>query len=547
MKCAVLISHVSDIGDYSGLEKIYHEEYLCSLDENSTSDAHHFYALEFSDIDQEKIDRLAESWFTNSYQQDLTLIQGISMGQVMHPTLFITLNMVYREYKCLEYWLNKFDIIYVSRSNHQFFNKLIPYFGPKIRYLEPRQQLVRVLSSTIDRELKSSPNSWKVILLYCLQTLFVRFLQNKILFINDWTYKKSAGKKPNALVINYGINVFKAAFFGWTGRNHRLPDNIVDDSIIENIRLNLTAQLPVSKRLLDYISCHINDTYIKNKKYYEENIFRYINLIKRYSPSKIIFPAEMYEPYVIGAYICRLHDVEPWLCLDGFLATPARKELIKYRYGDDSLFAGVLASGQSNYDYYSDGRFKRLRVLKIEPPLLDGLKKDGLNSSEFEIMFMSLMPLDCRLKGLHGSRVKSLVEMLLAAKKLAFKTIAIKLKDPSERIIADYSIKISGIDPGIVSVLSGPMADLIKRAKMIVGGMSTTLAEATFMGIPYIVYEPVHNGYSSLDIKLSRVVDQSLVARNLDDLVSILESGKSSVCASSEYMFDGTKLENLNF
>lgn len=336
----VLINHPSQFAKYQNIPKIYHEEYLAKLDIESNQ-KNLFYCLEFSEYEQEIVSRFSESWFLGENDEDLSVFGSVSWGHVIHSTVFITLVMAYREYRSIEFWLDRFDIIYVSKFQNKFFIDLMKNFEGRLKFIEDEEYYSNIISSSNDRILNIHSPRKIIKLLGYIQDLIKNRVQKKIIFINDWTYKNSVKKRKDSLMVNAGINIFRSVYFNACKHDLCCPDSIYDFIKEHEVKIKFSQ---LDSKFVNYLLEHIESHYQTNKNYFINSASNFIQIIKKYLPIKVVFPAEMYPDYVIGIYICRSENVEAWLCLDGFLATPSRPYFLKYSVGRESIFTGVIAA-----------------------------------------------------------------------------------------------------------------------------------------------------------------------------------------------------------
>ena len=76
------------------------------------------------------------------------------------------------------------------------------------------------------------------------------------------------------------------------------------------------------------------------------------------------------------------------------------------------------------------------------------------------------------------------------------------------------------------------------------GGISTAIWEASSIGIPYYIYEPLNMGLLDIQIKKSILFNQNKCARDLKELENKIRN-KSHFKINKSLMFDGTPLDEL--
>ena len=170
MRSAFLVQNINESKHFRNLEKIFLEDYMVLINEvdgrNSAEKVNYFYCINFSENDQSNLDWFSKAWFVDCKGRDLSDIEGISMGQVMHPTLFITLNMAYRAFLSMRFWLEKFEVIYMGRDCHPIFQRIAHYYGGRVKFIDSEFKFDPILSSCSERTFKIPPKR-KIILFLC--------------------------------------------------------------------------------------------------------------------------------------------------------------------------------------------------------------------------------------------------------------------------------------------------------------------------------------------------------------------------------------------
>ena len=80
-----------------------------------------------------------------------------------------------------------------------------------------------------------------------------------------------------------------------------------------------------------------------------------------------------------------------------------------------------------------------------------------------------------------------------------------------------------------IEILSGKFYEHVNSTRLIVGGISSAIAEAMIHEVPYVIFEPQENGYSDLCLEQSSVLDIKRIARTSEDLFRLVKDGRSSI------------------
>jgi hypothetical protein len=110
--------------------------------------------------------------------------------------------------------------------------------------------------------------------------------------------------------------------------------------------------------------------------------------------------------------------------------------------------------------------------------------------------------------------------------------LAIKIRWPGELPYVKQVLRDVGIN---AVILEGYFWQHVAKSPLFIGGISTALAEVTAYGAQYVVYEPLGNGYSDLDIAKSTVISRETVARDSSELEEFILRGASSWIGQPEF------------
>ena len=75
---------------------------------------------------------------------------------------------------------------------------------------------------------------------------------------------------------------------------------------------------------------------------------------------------------------------------------------------------------------------------------------------------------------------------------------------------------------------------------MIIGGLSSAIAEARYCDIPYYIYEPIHNGYPDSLLFNSSILSREIVARNINELDNNIKKDMSIMIIDKTYLIHNT-------
>jgi hypothetical protein len=555
LKEAVLLHHTSDalwakekFGN--AVELIAHDDWI-RWAINAPDMTHIFPPSNGSSKVEEEVKHLVLNWHRDENGKDLAFKKGISWGQVISGSAWITIPSFYREYYSLKKCLERFNCVYISKNENPRFLAIASKFSKQIRIFDPGHTHRSILSSCNDRILGKFPSfSRKDSILRFVNRPFRSFLKERDLFFNDWTLSIFANRCKNALLIS-GRNPLKGAYFSNGNRQKaellcpkELDASFHPESLEQTLK-GIGAEWDFS--LLELISDHLSKSYQSNRNYFISVIAIYQQLYEDYRPKRVIIPGEIYEPYTIALQLARLNGIETVLVGDGYasVAPPGMAPTYMNENGDGWLFDKFAAYGQASWDHLKQKNVPDADLILMRPPLLHRHKNLPKPNEKYDAMIMSWISNDLNPQGFNGWRIRCVLETLEVLRKLGYKDIALKLKADNERTIFEPILKQYGwLDN--VTILTGMFYEHVLKANRIIGGLSTGVLEATFHGIPYYVYEPFENGYSDRVIHSSRVVGASLISRTTDQLLKHLANDVGSVNQPLGYLFEGPDLRTWN-
>ena len=80
-----------------------------------------------------------------------------------------------------------------------------------------------------------------------------------------------------------------------------------------------------------------------------------------------------------------------------------------------------------------------------------------------------------------------------------------------------------------VDVLVGTFSEHVPNAEFIIGGISTAVAESMMASVPYLIFEPVSNGYSDEFLFNSTTLSTASIARDKASLIQMVQARTNSI------------------
>lgn len=459
------------------------------------------------------------NWYLSKKNIDFTEQTKFSIGDVLSTGLWIDLAAISREYLSLKYWTKKFKTLWISKNESKKFKHIAKKFK-NIKFYNPKHNSKNILQSLSTRKLTTPPISKIASVGLVAQMLFQKRFRGRVVAINDWTYKKIA-EKNKWLLINSRAP-WKSAFFQMPNKydlkksSENWPKSL--DSVFKIQPLNQVfkrIKKKIDSPLLCLLQKELLHRYKTYKKYFIFISALYDRLFRNYNPSELILPSDLYEEYAIAAKVAQQKKIKTSWLIDG------------YPYLHDITESYFLKRLRNNFDlvYLFSNAHSNAQKFKLQksglatkticPPIFDFYAQKKIKPV-FDIVICTWIAFDLSLAGRNGARPVILLDAIHAARACGIEKIAIKIKHNSEKTWLLPILKNRNIE---AEVLYGPFYKYVRLAKVIIGGLSTAVAEASYHQIPYLIYEPKENGYATDYLKKISSVFSLNIYRNQKSLV----------------------------
>ena len=273
--------------------------------------------------------------------------------------------------------------------------------------------------------------------------------------------------------------------------------------------------------LVDLCVNYANEMYTKMRSNLIKCFALYSDLLENYNPRICCLPVDSFPDWLIVYQICRNRGIETRSFVDGYPVTNLWP-IARDKTGSGWLVDEVAAFGSAHKEMILSLGFPEERIFLVEPPFAKLLKK---NNTKYDFIIMSWFANCLNIHGDHLSPVSTMRSALKIAVDSGAQSIGIKIKSPLEK---KYILPLLIDIPITVEILEGRFFKHVLKAKAIIGGISTAVAESAIAGVPYFIFEPHENGYSDELIDKSLVIQLKKIARTPHELRSLIAAGESS-------------------
>jgi hypothetical protein len=510
---------------------------------------------------------LALNWFRDKNGEDLSSINGISIGNVIARRVLSAFANDFRNYYAIKKTIDENYSIIASKSESESFKRIAGVFEGKIEWYETTNTETfydKGLTSDPERTLFIPfPNIHKLsYLARLLQKHFLWFTKKRqILNLSDWTSIKEFNKRNDVLIQN-SLFPWKGYYFNYNEDytnevEHIFPDKI-NSCLLNPERINNLVKKHNCPELDNELAVHfcklIQLEYMKGQRYLRNCYVIYKDAFKYYEPSIVVIPGETHFAYVIAAQLAQTMKIKTVLAIDGYQFVVENSLFYKRKDGLQFIFDKFVAFGKAHKNLLISQGINEESCILSKSPLLETPISINTIKSENEFEFDALIM--CYNPNQHnpnitwdkrGEIVINLIKFLLNEN---FTRIAIKIKSAQEPYSDEsyYGELFETFElTREVDILVGPMSEHLNKAKLIIGQISTALFELTFAGVPYYVYEPYENGKTDEMINSSEIFNRKSISRNLEELKISMNNKTPSVISNRKKMFEGPEISKIDF
>jgi hypothetical protein len=489
-----------------------------------------------------EISEFALNWYRDENGTDLYENEGVSVGQLISCAAVVFFASIYREY-------------YYFKDNYSA-DKPITYNEQEhpIRLLIARKlsnnfridNYIPASGEVLDRKHGAVPAYRKASnYISYIQYPIIPFLKNRKLYLSDWTFSMLEKKNVKKDIFTNSINIFKGAYLRYSENYIKYAEKYLPSSLDENkIKNSLISRskmlsLFLPDELISLFCDYIMLYYKQNRAYFISVIALYEELIVRYKPHSVVFPGELYEPYILIRSICKLRKVKTIFMIDGFplfVYYPHFKDKHNCNYCFDQFIS--FGIGMDN-DFLTK-KIDQQQIIKQKWPVFERYDYIERKQGVYDCIIMTWIPLNTNPHASLDRQNEILENVLILAKSKGYSKIAIKIKGAVEK---KYVLPLIENEPSIV-MLEGPLYKHLKKAKMIIGGVSSAIAEARYCDVPYYIYEPIHNGYPDSLLFNSSILSREIVARNIDELENNIKTNMSVMNIDKTFIIHNPSKKN---
>ena len=486
---------------------------------------------------------VCQNWFKKNRDKNLKL-EKISLGNIIYPRLTAEFSSLIRNYILIKKILSQNTKIFFPQKNKIDIKNILEPFHNKIKFYKSHKNLhFLLLTKNLSAKILPLPKIHKLSkLARLIQCIFFQKKINKIIYYPEPRTNFFFSKFDNILSLN-SLIFWKSFYFKYKIEYDKKARNIVDFNYLKD--LNQFIESNQNTNYHDFFlilkNC-INSIVKDNKKKILKTLAIYYELYDSYKPRGIIFPGVLNFDYAAALELASIKKIKTLIALDGVLTNYDKVE-----FNENYIFDKILAWGNQNKVLLKTHNIREKDII-----LSNTYFKKTTNNTKQSKKYVTVLPLHqyyTKVSAHSDKCIYHTIEILKALINLGENRIILKLRggninSDTEEILYKKLFKKNNLKNIIIR--DDDLIKVLKNTKFIVGQCSTAIYEASINNIPYHIYEPYDLGLSIKDIKISNMLNFSLVSRTKKQLqANLAKKNKSSLSKSKKQIFKGKKLKKI--
>jgi len=512
----------------------------------------------FPDVTEPLHPRLAETmsklWYRNNAGIDQTVFGGISIGSSLEGSIELAFATCLRYYDAMYFWKDRLSELVVSEAESELFKIVAAEFGSFISY-RPAESNEKLLLTHFEQRDVSKIRLPSGEAVYRLAHRLMRILsmtirprkesgQETVLVIGDWTNKNRIDFSQKTYKYTNRWSLKGGAFLVRSPTRRRiylsiLPSEFNDELIRTNVETRLDAMnISNARQIASILTKVTNHLYLRSRYALADMCAVTSELIDFYQTSELELTSDRYEPFAVAVQIASAKGIHVRIVGDGHDSAGLSSPRLRNSDNTSFLVDEFCVAGSGCAQRILRQSSLRDMITVIDSPMLSIYKEliDKPYDVKFSVIIMTWIPRNDRVAGLPDSPFETLFRALEIALEKFSGCIGIKIKHELERPYVELCVQQLNATER-VKILTGYFYEHIFDTRLVIGGISTAVAECMIVDVTYIVFEPHNNGYDDEDIfGVLSPFGRDLVARNEQQLRKLVEEPTSSVIITREEM-----------
>ena len=499
---------------------------------------------------------LISNWYRDERGIDIISNTEVGIGAMLQYRLSIIFSNSLRYYIGFVMSFRKYEKLLISSNSPKDLLVSASYFGEKIEFYNSENQYDDVITSAPNRGQIVYPRIKKYFsyLARSLQKPILNQLKNRVLIMNDWTYRDI----DNSECLNLNTFNFFRSFYLKEGRDYfdmaekSFPQNLKKESVIENVdriidKYDLNKS--IRKDIKDLFCLILNEIYLDEREMMKTIYCSTLEMFDYYSPAMVITPGYAHPHYQAIYGIAKSRNIPRMFIIDGFPVTIDKNLFPMCKSNNEHMIShfGVMGSDVKKL-YKKALTIKDSDMIDIFPPILRKLdKKSSQNISNIVVLFPTAMPQSPYSHW--DQRFKYVLDIIGLLNEMGEKKIKVKMKtgtikglDKQDNFLRNM---LDENDFNHVEIVGGEFSSCLDEAKYLIGQLSSSVVESIYSKKPYYIYEPHSMGMPDEMIDQC-FINNRMISDNLSDLKEAIIDEKYA-CFENKQDFVNTSIEELDY
>jgi len=559
---AVLISSTKDLTQWKQSKKysILATDYAIILLNRDVSIGYFLDEVELDDGHRHTVvGDVVSNWYRDRNGLDIVSKSNISIGALMQYRIAIEVASVLRYYFAFKKHLSIYKKIHISTKSPQALLIAAKGFAGKVIFYNSDNGYDDHITSAPRRGLISSPPVHKYfsIVFRFFQMPFINLVKNKVIVINDWTFRNVKNKDVlNINRFNPMTSFCLRSGSSYTSESKKLFEWELDGEVINaNLKRILSSHgydkdLEVGfSRLIQEVIQH---EYTEAREHLMSIYCSCREMFDSYLPSMLVVPGHAHPLYQTAACLARERGIPVLFILDGYPFC-----IDKFLFPKDIQNKKIMVDYFGATGEYVDTLYryvfgKDIKTIRFTPPILKKrsiVTRTDLTNADRHVLIMfpygSITNPNCCF----DKRYKYILDVVTMLTDNYDSTILIKLKTSFDKYKDDETNLLRTVldyhGYKKVGFTSGTFSECLGSVQYVIGQIGSAIVESVVVDVPYYIYEPTSLGVTNIFLKQS-VLSNSVVNRSIEELNQSILS-LNHVVLDREKIFDCKGLDDVNF
>lgn len=481
------------------------------------------------------------NWYRDESGIDLTIIDGVSYGQALTGCLKIAVASVVRDHLVLINIKNDATQIVLPVTCPQIFAEVARTVFHEFETCESDIEISdgawleeRILRDYLTFKIKYVAKTVVRCMRPVQKVLFPTARNVDRLVFGDWTNLGVNHENINTMWTNHYRDLRHCAFIcepsaqelkrvKSSARYKNVFEKINIEEVLDRHPTAISATLRSAIVNVFWRVLEVNRPWIA---YYQRQI---CELFDTYKPARIELPAELFEPYTVALMIANQRSIPATLMLDGHDISGMNVPVLRNEFDSELRFSRFVVFSQDQESTAKKLGINQSMLIRRESLFWRRYKNPENCYREYGFLIMTAIPNHYNPAANIESSKENLRLALGVALQHTDKRIGIKVKDLRIEGTFVQEVVTELEAENCVDILAGTFSEHVYKAEFVIGGISTAAAESMMASTPYLIFEPMENGYSDEFLLTSTTLSSASIARDKSSLIQMVQARTNSI------------------